>query len=68
MRKREHAGFVTQNATDQPPGLGEIWNCILKGHKSVGNVKQSEYAESSELRVMVCLHKVYERPWEVSLF
>ena len=49
------------NATDQPPGLGEIWNCILKGHKSVKkNVKQSEYAESPELRVMACLHKVYE--------
>ena len=42
MREREHTGFVTQNATDQPPGLGEIWNCIQKGHKSVENVKQSK--------------------------
>ena len=24
-----------ENATDQPPELGEIWNCILQGHKSV---------------------------------
>lgn len=32
-----------ENATDQPPGVGEIWNCILKGHKSVKkNVKQSK--------------------------
>jgi len=51
MRKREHTGFVTLLRLMSLPKMVKS--------EIVYSLKQSEYMESLELRVMVCLHRVY---------